>query len=207
MLSGLYDQLGETEQGYARARSALEFVPEHPEALLAAGYLAGKLGRLDESVAWLQRLLEGQRDEGFKSHGRLFLLHLGEAHGRPDLEAVALAGEVPDMTPEELTLRRAEALGRAGDEQAQYEVLAEGCVELPTCWNVRFALADCLVNHGHDQEAVSVLGAALDLADIPAELYRRLSLSLMRLDRVEEASDALQLYAHAAGVPDLAAVG
>lgn len=201
MLSGLYDQIGETEQAYACAQKAAGFAADHPEILLAAGYLADKLGLYDESADWLHRLLEGARDEGFKAQGRRVLLHVGQVSGQPELQLEALAGEIRDMPEPEFIRHKAEALAQSGEVQAAFDMLQDGFNRFPDNWPVRFALADFLAGHGYDNEALNVLGSGLDLPDAPAELYRRLSLLLSKAGRLEDAANALELYAQASAGP------
>ncbi len=193
MLSGLYDQTGRIEQAYACAQRAAEFAPDHPEIMLAAGYLAEKLGRYDESVAWLNRLLGGQRDDGFKAQGRYVLLTIADRREDPALAVQALSGDVASLSEEQRIVRGAEAHGRLGDLQAQYDGLAAGCQKLPGSGAIRLALADFLVERGYETDALTVLGAGLDQPDPPTELYQRLSVVLAKLGRLDDAANALEL--------------
>ncbi len=199
MLSGLYDQTGQIEKGYACATRAAEFNPDHPEILLAAGYLAAKLNRYEESLAWLSRLFEGERDDGFKAQGRYVLLSLANVRGDPALALRALSGDVAGMSEEQRLLRRAETHARLGDIQAQYEDLHSGVEKLPGSSALRLALADFLIQYGYESEALNVLGAGLDEPDPPAELYQRLGTLLAKQGRLDDAANALRIYGELAG--------
>ncbi|HVA24764.1 MAG TPA: glycosyltransferase [Chloroflexota bacterium] len=199
MLSGLYDQTGETEQAYDCAQRAAEFAPDHPEVLLAAGYLAGKLAHYEESTGWLRRLLDARRDEGFKQQGRRVLLDMAQQIGNPALALEALAGDVQGLEPEARVLRRAQAHADQANAQAQYDELRAGCESFPADATVRLALVDFLTEHSYEQDALNVLGGALDQPNVPAVIYRRLSLLLAKVGRFDDAANALQLFAELAG--------
>ncbi|MFI5269432.1 MAG: tetratricopeptide repeat protein, partial [Chloroflexota bacterium] len=195
MLSGLYDQTGQVERAYQSVGKALEFAPDNPEVLLAAGYLAAKLNRIDDSLQRLRKLLTGKRDDGFKAQGRSVLLQLGQHSGQPAMVLEALSGEVAGTSSEECVVLRAAAQGQLGEAQAQYDTLEAGCASHPKDYAIRFALADFLGERGYDNEALNTLGAALDNPEAPAETYKRLSLLLAKLGRAEDANNAVQLYA------------
>jgi tetratricopeptide (TPR) repeat protein len=205
MLSGLYDQTNQVERAHECAVKAAEFAPDHPEVLLAAGYLAAKNGLVGESLEWLRKLLAGKRDEGFKPQGRQVLLQLGQNVGDPQLVLEALAGEVAGTPAEDCVLLRAAAHARLADARAQLDALRAGLSAHPGSYPIRFALAELLEELGRDRDAVNLLGEALDELDVPAECYKRLSLLLAKLGRVEDAHNALQIYAQLATVPALPA--
>jgi tetratricopeptide (TPR) repeat protein len=202
MLGGLYDQTGDVAKAYECAQKALEFAPKHPEVLLASGYLAAKLSHTDESLSSIGKLLKGDRDDGFKAQGRSVLLQLGRNLDRPDLELEALSGEIAGIRPEGRVPRRAAAHSRLGNTQAQYDELHAGCAEFPRDLEIRFALTDFLADQGYDAEAVTVLGAALDDPDAPADVYRRLGQLLAKIGRLEDATNAIQMYTQLAGPAD-----
>ncbi|HEX6512540.1 MAG TPA: glycosyltransferase, partial [Chloroflexota bacterium] len=188
ILTGLYDQTGQPEQAYACARRAHDFAPDHPEILLALGYLADKLGRRAESLTWLRQQLNGQRDEGFKPQARRLLLHIAEREKDPVLALEALEGEVQDISQADRVLRRAEAHAARGNVQAQYDELDAGCKLVPANATIRLALADFLAENRYDDEAIKVLGAGLDQPDAPPVLYSRLAQLLVTTGQLEDAA-------------------
>jgi tetratricopeptide (TPR) repeat protein len=108
MLSGLYDQVGRPDEGYRRARQAIALAPQHPEILLALGYLARRTGQpVQEQVRWLRQLLQGERDEGFKAQGRRLLLDIAAELDDPQIALEALAGELVGVTEEQRALMEA----------------------------------------------------------------------------------------------------
>jgi hypothetical protein len=111
------------------------------------------------------------------------------------LEAEALSGRHPRLADEDRFGLCAAAHGRAGNEQARYDVLHQACSEYPHSWLLRFDLADFLSSRGYDKGALELLGQGLDQPNVPPELYRRLSLVFAKLERVDEARNPLQLYA------------
>ncbi|HLG73298.1 MAG TPA: glycosyltransferase [Chloroflexota bacterium] len=208
MLSGLYDQLGDAARGYDCAKRAADYAPEHPEILLACGYLAARLSRWEESLAWLRKLLSGHRDDGFKAQGRAVLLQVGQQMGQPEIELEALEGEAASVSGEQRCLMRAAAYAKLGDQQAQFEELQAGCIAYPESYDIRYRLADVLAENGYETEAISVLAAALDDAEAPAESYRRLTLLLAKAGRMEDATNAAALYARLVeGAQEPAAAG
>jgi tetratricopeptide (TPR) repeat protein len=202
MLSGLYDQTDDTARAYECARKALEFAPEHPEVLLAAGYLAAKEAHLEEGITLLRRLLAGQRDDGFKVQARGVLLQLGQKTDQPEVVLEALSGDAAGINAEQAIVLRADAHGRLGNLQARYDELQAGLNAYPAGDEVRFALADLLAENGYDAEAVNLLGAMLDRDTCPPDVYRRLGPLLAKLGRMEDAANALQMYAQLVAAAD-----
>ncbi len=194
MLSGLYDQTGRPELGYECASKAIDYAPNHPEILLALAYLGGKVNRpREERLSWLRRLLDGDRDFGFKAQARRLVLDMATTDNDPALALEAFSGEIAGVTEEQAIIVQAAAYERVGRPQEQYELLEKASKDRPQSVRVRLALADFLERHGYPTEALTALAQGLEQADAPAELYTRLAGLLAKCGRMDDAANALEI--------------
>ncbi|MDE3073996.1 MAG: glycosyltransferase [Chloroflexota bacterium] len=131
-LAGIYDRLQQYDVAYQHARDALALAPDHPELLFGAADLADKVGRTDEALDLVRQLLAGERDFGYKQHGRRLMLQLAERLGSAELTLEALAsGAAYQVSERDSLYAQARAHAHLGARAQALALLEQACRRFP----------------------------------------------------------------------------
>lgn len=169
--------------------SLLETSPDDPRILQPAGLLALEMNRRELARDWLERLEDTGQEADL---ARYYLGRLAEIEDRPDI-ALAQYGRAGGRFREEAVLRMAAVLGRQGEVEEARERLERLREDKPdraeAAWLVE---GEVLRGEGRYRDAVAVYDRALDGQPGNTDLLYARALTLVHLDRIDDAEADLR---------------
>lgn len=189
--SQAYTALGWDEDAVADLKRAHELAPGDLATQVALAEAARRTDDAETAIASYRRVIaiDPPRGEAWLELGKLLY-----ATGVID-EAAAAAGHAIELLTEKNGARRllAECLSERFQLLEACEVLIDGLAETPEDKETRLLLVGVLEKAGARDQALAVLGQALEYDDQDAALYIQLGRMLAEQGRAEDAFNAYQV--------------
>lgn len=180
---------GRNESALDVFEKLLETAPRDSRVLQPAGLLALEMNRSDQAREWLGRLEDTGREADL---ARYYLGRLAEIEQQPEV-AMEYYGRTGGRFRDEAALRMAAVLGRQGDVDEARERLArlreDQSDRVEASWLVE---GELLRGEGRYEDALTVYDQALEAVPENSDLLYARALTLVHLDRIEDAEADLR---------------